>query len=143
MWAHDHKPSPESSQKVLGTNSHGGNSKGHNYSHSHDYISVLWGLGSSKDFTVPTGNHLANGPTHQKTNHMSSVATPPMPQPESYGVKKSSHGVSKPDRITIVPNCNEFSIYDNHSLTHHRHKSSPMPQLTPRHDRNSEATQCT
>jgi len=42
---------------------------------------------------------------------MSSVATPPCHAPEPNGAKEIPHRVYKPDRKTVVPNCNEFSIY--------------------------------
>ena len=86
---------------ILGTESHGGNSKEHNYPHPQDY-SILWD--SLKDFTAPTGNQLASGTTQQQTSHMSSAATHSRHAPKPNGANESHRRVSKPDRkYTLCP----------------------------------------
>jgi len=78
-------------------------------------------VGSPKDFTAPTGNHLASGPTQQQTSHTSSAATHPYHAPKPNGANESHRRVSKPDRKIVVPNYSAYGIYQSPSLTHHLH----------------------
>jgi len=73
------------------------------------HLYILWG--TPKDFPVLSENHpknhLADGPTHQQTSHVSSAATLSQPHPKPNGVNEL-HKVCKPNRKTVVPNCTDF-----------------------------------
>jgi len=115
---------------ILGTESHGGNSKEHNYPRPQDY-SLYYGVHQriSQPHRKPPGkrpNPTADQP-HEQCSH------PPPPRPEPNGANESSPRVFKPDRKTIVQNYSaKFGIYWSPSLTHHPRKSlsiaSPNPE---------------
>jgi len=112
-----YQPSSESSQQLYWVlKVMAGIAKSTTTPSPHDY-SILWG--SPKDFTAPTGNNPASGPTRQQTSHMSSAATHSHHAPEPNGANKSHRRISKPDRKTVVKNYSAFGIYWNPSLTHH------------------------
>jgi len=138
MWAD--QPSPESSQQLYLVLSHGGNSKEHNYPRPHNY-SLYCGAHQKISQPPQETTWQAAQPNSRPATWAVQPPTPDMPEPN--GTNESHHRVSKPERKTIARTTVHLVSSGIPVWPIIPAIAFPMLHPTPRHDRNSKATQRT